>query len=173
MELTPANAHAVHRGKTAMKRYTCSRPVALALSDELIRETDTFFDFGCGHGGDIDYLRRRKFTAAGWDPFHLPNSPIVPADIVNLGFVLNVIEDPNERNETLRVAFNLARKLLIVSVRVEHGFGSAAEFGDGILTSKGTFQKIYEQAEFKEYVELVLDRKVHVAGIGVVYWPAR
>jgi DNA phosphorothioation-associated putative methyltransferase len=169
MDLNSGNLTAVHRGKTAMKRYTCSRPVALALSDELIASTDTFFDFGCGHGGDVNYLRRRKISAVGWDPFHLPNSPIVAADIVNLGFVLNVIEDPNERNETLRVAFKLARKLLIVSVRVEHGFGSAAEFGDGILTSKGTFQKIYEQAEFKEYVELVLERKVHVAGIGVVY----
>jgi DNA phosphorothioation-associated putative methyltransferase len=64
---------------------------------------------------------------------------------------------------------NLARKLLIVSVRVEHGLDSTAEFNDGIITSKGTFQKIYAQAEFKEYVETVLNRKVHVAGIGVVY----
>jgi DNA phosphorothioation-associated putative methyltransferase len=169
MELYSANVNAVDRGRTAMRRYTCSRPVALALSDELIKGTDTFFDFGCGHGGDINYLRRRKISATGWDPFHLPDNPIVPADIVNLGFVLNVIEDTNERNETLRVAFNLARKLLIVSVRVEHGLGSAAEFGDGIITSKGTFQKIYDQAEFKEYVESILNHKIHVAGIGVVY----
>jgi len=73
--------------------------------------------------------------------FSSSNNPIVPADIVNLGFVLNVIEDPNERNETLRVAFNLARKLLIVSVRVEHGLDSTAEFNDGIITSKGTFRR--------------------------------
>jgi DNA phosphorothioation-associated putative methyltransferase len=169
MGLYSSNANALQRGKTAMKRYTCSRPVALALSDELIKDRYTFFDFGCGHGGDVTYLRRRKISATGWDPFHLPNSPIVAADIVNLGFVLNVIEDPNERSETLRVAFSLARKLLVVSVRVEHGLDSTAEFNDGIITSKGTFQKIYAQAEFKEYVEAVLTRKVHVAGIGIVY----
>src|ERR1035437_145928 len=142
MGLYSSNANPVQRGKTAMKRYTCSRPVALALSDELVKDRDTFFDFGCGHGGDVTYLRRRKINATGWDPFHLPNSPIVAADIVNLGFVLNVIEDPNERSETLRVAFSLARKLLVVSVRVEHGLDSTAEFNDGIITSKGKFQKI-------------------------------
>ena len=164
-----ANLTSVHRGKTAMRRYTCSRPVALALSDELIKEGDTFFDFGCGHGADVSYLRHRGISATGWDPFHLPDHPIVAADIVNLGFVLNVIEEPNERSDTLRIAFSLARKLLIVSVRVEHGLDSTAEFNDGVITSKGTFQKIYAQADFKEYVEAVLSRKVHVAGIGVVY----
>lgn len=169
MELSSLHSTAETRGKTAIRRYACSRPVSLALADELISSGNTFFDFGCGHGGDVKYLRSRKVNATGWDPFHLPNNPIVPADIVNLGFVLNVIEDPNERNETLRVAFNLARKLLIVSVRVEHGLDSTAEFNDGIITSKGTFQKIYAQADFKEYVESVLNRKVHVAGIGVVY----
>jgi DNA phosphorothioation-associated putative methyltransferase len=169
MEIYSANLIAVHRGKTAMRRYTCSRPIALALSDELIKARDTVFDFGCGHGGDARYLQHRKISATGWDPFRLPNNPIVAADIVNLGFVLNVIEDPNERSETLRVAFSLARKLLIVSVRVEHGLDRAAEFGDGIITSKGTFQRIYTQTEFKEYVEAVLNRKVHVGGIGVVY----
>jgi DNA phosphorothioation-associated putative methyltransferase len=169
MEIYSENLNAIHRGKTAMKRYTCSRPVALALSNEIIKNGDTFFDFGCGHGADVKYLQRLKIHAMGWDPFHLPNNPIVRSDIVNLGFVLNVIEDPNERSETLRVAFSLARKMLIVSVRVEHGIDSSQEFSDGIITSKGTFQKIYAQAEFREYVEAVLNHKVHVAGIGIVY----
>ena len=88
---------------------------------------------------------------------------------VNLGFVLNVIEEPTERSETLRKAFSLARKLLVVSVRVEQGPAGVAEFNDGIITNKGTFQKIYAQAEFREYVETVLERKVHVAGLGIVY----
>jgi hypothetical protein len=65
MELYSANTTAVHRGKTAMKRYTCSRPVTLALSDELIKDGDTFFDFGCGHGDDVKYLQRRKINAMG------------------------------------------------------------------------------------------------------------
>jgi DNA phosphorothioation-associated putative methyltransferase len=169
MEQFAAALNTPHRGKTAIRRYTCSRPVALALSDGLISVSDTFFDYGCGHGADVRYLRRQKVKAEGWDPFHSPKTPIVPADVVNLGFVLNVIEEPRERSETLRQAFSLARKLLVVSVRVEQGAAGVAEFSDGIITNKGTFQKIYAQTEFKEYVETVLGHRVHVAGLGVVY----
>ena len=52
---------------------------------------------------------------------------------------------------------------------VEHGYSSLAEFGDGIITNKGTFQKIYTQAEFTQYVKDILGRNVQVAGIGIVY----
>src|SRR5271165_1414954 len=117
MEQFAADLNTPHRGKTAIRRYTCSRPIALALADGLISISDTFFDDGCGHGADVRYLRRQKMKAEGWDPFHSPKTPIVPADVVNLGFVLNVIEEPTERSETLRQAFSLARKLLVVSVR--------------------------------------------------------
>lgn len=169
MDRFAADLNTPSRAKTAIRRYTCSRPVALALADGLISGADTFFDFGCGHGADMRYLRRQKVKATGWDPFHFPKTALVPADVVNLGFVLNVIEEPTERSETLRKAFSLARKLLVVSVRVEQGTAGVAEFNDGIITTKGTFQKIYAQAEFREYVETVLGRKVHVAGLGIVY----
>jgi hypothetical protein len=33
-----------------------------------------------------------------------------PADVVNLGFVLNVIEDPRERTETLKAAWSLHKR---------------------------------------------------------------
>jgi len=169
MERFTLDLNTPNRGKTAIRRYACSRPLALAVADGLISESDSLFDFGCGHGTDVRYLRRHKIKANGWDPFHFPKNPVTPADVVNLGFVLNVIEEPTERSETLRKAFNLARKLLVVSVRVEQGLAGAAEFSDGIITTKGTFQKIYAQSEFKEYVEAILGRKVHVAGLGVVY----
>ena len=45
----------------------------------------------------------------------------------------------------------------------------ADEYGDGVLTRRGTFQKIYTQAEFREYVESVLHRRTHVAALGVIY----
>jgi DNA phosphorothioation-associated putative methyltransferase len=141
----------------------------LAIADGLVTKSDSFFDYGCGHGGDIRYLKRAKIEADGWDPFHRPNSTIRPAEVINLGYVLNVIEDPKERVDTLQRAFKLARKLLIVSVRVEQELAGIAEFGDGVITSKGTFQKIYTQSEFKEFVATTLDRSVHVAGLGILY----
>ena len=41
-----------------------------------------------------------------------------PADVVNLGYVINVIEDPVERAETLRNAWALCRRVMVVSALV-------------------------------------------------------
>lgn len=169
MENLPTTLSAHSRGRTALRRYKCSRPLALAIADGLITKTDSFFDFGCGHGGDIRYLKRGKIKADGWDPFHCPDNPILSADVVNLGYVLNVIEDPKERIETLRQVFKLARKVLVVSVRVEQELTGVTEFGDGVITNKGTFQKVYTQTEFKEFVAATLQHSVHVAGLGILY----
>ena len=34
--------------------------------------------------------------AVGWDPHFAPDTPKEPTDVVNLGFVINVIEDSDE-----------------------------------------------------------------------------
>jgi DNA phosphorothioation-associated putative methyltransferase len=159
----------IFRSKTAIRRVSCSRPIALALSDGLITKTTSLFDYGCGHGADLRFLRSRRINAKGWDPHHFSNQEIAPADIVNLGYVLNVIEDPAERDETLGSAFAIARLALVVAVRVESALDEADEYGDGVLTSRGTFQKIYRQAEFREYLEATLHRRTHVAALGIAY----
>ena len=48
---------------------------------------------------------------AGWDPAFRADVEYRPADVVNLGFVLNVIEDPAERAEVLRRSWDLARSI--------------------------------------------------------------
>jgi DNA phosphorothioation-associated putative methyltransferase len=159
----------IHRARTALRRHVCSRPIALALAEGLITKETSVFDYGCGHGADLRYLCAKHIRATGWDPNHRPRGRIARADVVNLGYVLNVIEDPQERAETLRRAYSLAGKLLIVSVRVERTLDGAAEFSDGVLTGIGTFQKIYGQAEFSQYVEDVLGRRAHVVSLGVAY----
>ena len=159
----------VNRKRTAIRRVSCSRPIALALADGLISKQNSVFDYGCGYGSDVRFLSAHRIKASGWDPHHQPNNKIIPADIVNLGFVLNVIEDPRERNETLLRAFDLAKQLLIVSVRLDDSINESTEFGDGVLTIRGTFQKIYEYKEFREYIETSLERRSHVASLGVIY----
>jgi hypothetical protein len=79
--------------------------------------------------------------------------------VVNLGNVLNVIEDPEERAATLRQAWQLCRRLLVASAQVlMAGRGKTpVEFGDGVLTGRGTFQKFFEQDELKGYLEGQLD----------------
>ena len=73
--------------------------------------------------------------------------------------MLNVIEDANERRETLKSAFALARKVLVVSVML--GYQSKREqfaaFEDGVRTQRNTFQKYFAQDEFRSYVEKTLD----------------
>ena len=87
-----------------------------------------------------------------------PEEERAPADIVNLGFVLNVIEDADERRDVLQTAFSLARQILTVSVML--GYQSKrtqfASFRDGVVTRRNTFQKYYAQDEFRAYVESTL-----------------
>ena len=93
---------AVRREKTAIKRYSCSRPIAVAVADSIITAETSVFDYGCGHGADIKFLGAKGISVAGWDPHFAPKEKVTPADIVNLGYVLNVIEDPVERDKALR-----------------------------------------------------------------------
>ena len=80
------------------------------------------------------------------------------ADIVNLGFVLNVIEDAEERRATLRAAFSLTRRALVVSVMLGYQSKRAqfAAYEDGVRTQRNTFQKYYAQDDFRSYVEATL-----------------
>jgi DNA phosphorothioation-associated putative methyltransferase len=165
------NQPSIPRHKTAIKRPDLSLPVKCAIRDGLIDPGRSIFDYGCGHGRDLELLSARGYTAQGWDPNFFPDRPRHQADVVNLGYVINVIEDQEERAETLRKAWDLCRRLLIVSAQVlVPGRGQAqVEFGDGILTRLGTFQKFFGQLELKGYVESQLEAEAFSAEIGVFY----
>ena len=152
-----------------MRRFRLSRPVALAWEHGLIRSGASVFDYGCGRGDDIRYLREHDVAASGWDPHYRPANPVEAADVVNLGYVLNVIENPAERADVLRKALAPARRVLVVAVRVDRGPLSGEAFEDGLVTSRGGFQKVYTQAEFLDYVESVCGCKPAPAGLGVAY----
>jgi DNA phosphorothioation-associated putative methyltransferase len=157
------------RHRTAIRRLGHSRPVSLAQMHGLIGPELSFFDYGCGLGEDIQLLRTAGIEAEGWDPHYRPNVVKRHADCVNLGYVLNVIEKTQEREQTLRAAFDLARKVVVVSVRVDQSLNSGTEFSDGLVTNSGSFQKIYTQAEFREYLQAVLGRKPYMASLGIAY----
>ena len=154
-----------------MRRISLSRPVALAVDDGLIRQDRTFFDYGCGRGDDLLRLHRMGITVSGWDPAFFPDEDRTPADVVNLGYVVNVIEDPDERTVVLAAAWNLARKLLVVSARLDwEATDAAVDFqGDGIVTGKRTFQKFFTQEELRQWIESVLGRPPIAAAPGIFY----
>lgn len=157
------------RYRTAIRRGTHSRPVYLALAQGLIGTDLSFFDYGCGFGEDVRLLKESGVEAGGWDPHYFPHAPRQAAECVNLGYVLNVIEDPTEREDTLRSAFELARRVLVVSVRIDNSLNGGTDFSDGLVTNSGSFQKIYTQSEFRAYLQAVLGRKPYMAGLGVAY----
>jgi DNA phosphorothioation-associated putative methyltransferase len=91
---------------------------------------------------------------------------------VNLGYVVNVIEDPQERADVLRNAWELAQRLLVVSARLVAEAKPAqgtSTFEDGYITRLGTFQKLYQQHELRAWIEQTLGREVVPAGPGVFY----
>lgn len=167
----PTNSSTVDRHKTAMVRYDLSKPVKTLLEfNQLSVETD-FFDYGCGQGSDIKGLSSLGYQASGWDPAYRKNEPKKSAKIINLGFVLNVIEDPAERVETLLDAFSLAEKLLVVSALVIETVDSseATPYRDGYLTKRNTFQKFYQQQELQHYIEDALQLSAQPVALGIFY----
>jgi DNA phosphorothioation-associated putative methyltransferase len=161
----------IERHRAAIRRGEPSLPLKCLLRDGLVSGCNSLFDFGCGHGEDIGYASSFGVDAHGWDPAFRPNGEKSAADIVNLSYVLNVIEDVQERAETLRKSWSLTQRVLTVAARIVVGGQGEndVEFGDGILTKIGTFQKFYTQAELREYIETVLEVEVLPAAPGVFY----
>jgi DNA phosphorothioation-associated putative methyltransferase len=159
------------RARTAINRTDLSRPVAQSIQDRIITTTRSVLDYGCGRGGDVERLRRLGYTAVGWDPVFAPDRPLAIADVVNLGYVVNVIESPEERAQTLQSAWNLTRSVLVVAARVDweaRGAGSRPA-ADGVVTVRGTFQKFFTQHELRSWIESVLGCGAYAAAPGVFY----
>ena len=163
----------IERYRTAQRRTALSSPMQHLLRFGFLDASHSLFDYGCGRGDDLRLLAEMNVPATGWDPVLRPDGKRQSADIVNLGFVLNVIEDADERRETLKAAFELAQKVLIVSVML--GYQSKREqfatFEDGVRTQRNTFQKYYAQDEFRSYVEKTLNANAIpiAAGICLVF----
>lgn len=162
-----ATSGPIQRHLTALSRTSVSAPVQMLFRHGLLKPGITFFDYGCGRGGDVAALCSDGIAANGWDPHYLPDAPIIAADVVNLGFVVNVIEDPAERVEALTKAFQLARTALSIGVMLYGGDISGKPYRDGFLTSRNTFQKYFSQSELKDYIEQALQRNAFMVGPGV------
>jgi DNA phosphorothioation-associated putative methyltransferase len=145
--------------RTAIARGELSRPARLALNVGVLGTGDSFFDYGCGRGYDIFELSGIGIRASGWDPNFRPDVPLQNADVVNIGYVLNVISDANERREALLSAWRLAQRALVVAARLNverRTVTTGRPYGDGFMTSKGTFQRFYSQGELRTWIDLEL-----------------
>jgi DNA phosphorothioation-associated putative methyltransferase len=160
----------IFRHLTALSRNFLSAPVQALLRHNLLTPGRTFFDYGCGKGDDLTGIRSLGIEAAGWDPHFRPEDVRTAAEIVNLGFVINVIEDMAERIAALQGAYELTQGVLSVSAMLWSTSATKGRpFGDGYLTSRNTFQKYFSQGELQTFIESVLDEQAIPVGPGVFF----
>ena len=158
------------RHRTAIARGTLSRPVRLATDLRLITSDGTFFDYGCGRGEDVAGLVDSGVHATGWDPHFKPDAKKTCAEVVNLGYVINVIPDPTERRDAVLDAWRLTERVLVVSARLDierRHLSGCRVHGDGFLTGHGTFQKFYRQSELRSWLDDVLETETVAIAPGV------
>jgi DNA phosphorothioation-associated putative methyltransferase len=143
----------ISRHLTALSRTNLSAPMQCLARHGFLDGSLTVFDYGCGKGDDIRNLSANAIPVSGWDPHYAPDHPKQAADIVNLGFVINVIENYHERLEALIGAYNLANQVLVVSAMLFNQNALKGQaFNDGVVTQRNTFQKYYTQSELKEFL---------------------
>ncbi|MEZ9852210.1 DNA phosphorothioation-associated putative methyltransferase [Vibrio breoganii] len=167
----PNEKTGIERHRTALFRHELSAPMKMLVKHGYLEGSFSIFDYGCGRGDDLRELEAHGLDALGWDPNFRPDADVVNADIVNLGFVLNVIEDQDERLEALIKAWELADKLLVVSVMLanENYISQFKPYKDGIVTSRNTFQKYYAQSEIKAYIERSIQDDVLTVAPGIFF----
>lgn len=166
-----AKAVEIDRHKTALTRYDLSKPAKTLLQHGLLTKEQTFFDYGSGLGSDLRGLAALGYSVAGWDPVYRQHGVREPADVVNLGYVVNVIEDPAERIDTICAAYHLAKKLLVVSGLINRTVdeSAAVQYGDGVITKRQTFQKYFDQSELQQLIEDALETTATPVALGIFY----
>lgn len=161
----------IERHKAAIPRTELSKPVRLAFEAGCFLNGTTFFDYGCGYGVDVKKISEFGYESSGWDPFYFPQEPLKQADIVNLGYVINVIEFEPERRQVLEQAWQLTTRLLIIAAQVLIGDSQKGTlaFSDGMVTRRNTFQKYFDQQELKNYVDSILNVDAVPVGLGILF----
>lgn len=137
------------RWKTAISRKALSAPMQLALSSGILKPSSTIFDFGCGKFDDCTRLLLLGISAAGFDPYYYPKNVIQAANVVSLLFVLNVIENVEERSWVLQYAWELTRNSLIIAVQPPSQ--SRGRIGE-VWTKSGTYQKYFTASELIQLI---------------------
>jgi len=172
VEQTPVTGEVnVERHRTAIDRDRLSVPMQLLARHHYFDGSFSIFDYGCGKGDDVRELEAHGLDIHSWDPVHRADNDKKKADIVNIGYVINVIEKRSERDSTLKDAYQHANKVLAVSAMIagESVTSQFKPYKDGIITSRNTFQKYFNQAELRSYIESTLEENAIAVNPGVFF----
>ena len=158
----------VRRHLTALTRSGFSAPIQALARHGLLRPGVSFFDYGCGRGDDVRGLLANSIEATGWDPHFLSDAKKHVADVVNIGFVINVIEDMEERIEALSGAYACAKGVLAIAAMLSsQTMPEGRPYNDGYVTTRRTFQKYFTQAQLRDFIEHTLEENAIACGPGV------
>jgi len=144
--------------RTAISRTMPSKPLRILLSKDLLNKDDTILDYGCGKGKDIEHLKSLGFRhVIGFDPYNPkyahPENLIPDYDTILNFYVLNVLL-PEERDLVVENLMNLIKEdgQIFIAVRDYSENVMGTQYADGVLTSRGTFQKLFSPEELIEYI---------------------
>lgn len=155
--------HKIDRWKTAIHRKSPSKPTTIAYENNYIK--GNVFDWGCGNGRDTKYLKELGLTVWSYDKYLKPKP--TPSEIdfslidtIICNYVINVIEDKNERSKLIKNLFLSSKKgtTILISARSKKEISLCASksnwkiFGDGFITKKNTFQKGFSLEELMSIV---------------------
>jgi SAM-dependent methyltransferase len=166
-----------HPEKTAISRKEPSAPLIDLLQTDLIH--GDVLDYGGGKGMDFLFLKFMKKKTFYWDPNFMrtkvgKDSLFVPFDCnyydfykdkkfdtVLVTYVLNVLP-PVERKQVIDHVLSILKPkgVAIFTVRGLKDKISGTPYKDGVLTKKGTFQRLFNAEQLKEQIpnsESVLD----------------
>lgn len=160
----------IQRHLTALSRGNFSAPVQALWRHGLINPERHFFDYGCGRGDDVRGLLANGIDASGWDPHYAAAEEKRIADTVNIGFVINVIEDFAERVQALQGAYACTAGVLSVAAMLSsQAPPDGRAYRDGYLSSRKTFQKYYTQTQLRDFIEGTLDEPAIAVGPGIFF----
>lgn len=160
----------IRRHLTALSRSNFSAPMQALLRHGLINTGTTVFDYGCGKGDDVRNLCANGIQASGWDPHYANEAAKRVASVVNLGFVINVIEDLDERVAALQGAYALTEGVLSVAAMLtSQSPPDGRPYRDGYRSSRNTFQKYFSQAQLRDFIEHTLEESAIAVVPGVFF----
>jgi len=140
--------------KTAISRKQPSRPTKM-IAGEIQKK---ILDYGQGKGKDVEWLREH---IQGYDPYWR-NTPEILTDntydVVLNNYVLNTV--PKETRELIIKDIERVLKPCghaYFSVRDDSEKIAGEPHEDGVITVKGTFQKLFNSSELKELLKKYFD----------------
>ena len=141
---------------------------AVQLFAPEIEKDQRVLDFGAGNLRNTNFLLERGLNVTPldtaevvkkWDgKFPKYTNPNTQYDWVFLNFVLNVLPQP-ERDVVFAKAYGATKRKghLIVEVRSERDVArnikNPTPYKDGVITSKGTFQKGFNEKQLSNYLK--------------------